>query len=216
MADNKYLGLRMLWWYLIYGGVFVVILILCSLIVFLGDNSWWWVGVPAIISVIGLIIMSIIFLVMSLSRSVPIVTKQDPELIKDKVIEAIKRDEENPDNFIVENYVIRHEGNPQGKKTQIMHLWGDGYESGDRIDVIINMENDKLEMSRLTASTEEKVNEAIRKAAEDPEIEVVSKKIFGFDTFGRAREETETRTPLSKTEKEVKEQQENADAHAAY
>lgn len=208
--------LKPIWWILIIGGIILIILGIVLTIVLITQTSWWWFfGTLIAIFVIGAI-SGLFFLLARWSNRQPVVTRQDPQELKKKVIESIKYDEDNPDNFIVENQRIYNVGDPSKPKTQLIHFWGKGSESGTKIDVIANLMTPKLEITRIDGGiTEEQKKDIIRQMAENPEPETSQKTTMAYDPFGRPITTIESKGLTSIAEKEQQQQQKEADLQNA-
>lgn len=173
-------------------------------------SSWWWFfGVLIIEAVLG-IVSGIIFVVIKLQAQKPIKTRLDPKTAKEKAINDLKNDEDNPDNFVVEKQVLMRVGEPNAPRTPVLWLSGIGSELNQRIDAIINLDAQKLEITWLRNATENQIRDAVRLMAENPETEILEQSSQSLDAFGRPTITTTTRK-ISQREKEEKEQQKEAD-----
>lgn len=184
--------------------------------VFFSDTSWWITGGIAIFEFVVGVIGLFIWLIMKIKGKAPPKMKLSPKDAKEKVIEEIKMDEDNPDNFIPERQVIKRVGDPRYPRTPIMWLHGRGSETDTIIDVVVNLDSKTLEMSRVDNQSEESITDLIKGMAENPEtISEIQKSKTSWDNFGRPSTEIETQK-MSTAEKEQKKQEEEADKANTY
>lgn len=197
------------WWTIAIITIVVIILSLVFFISLLTNASWWWFFGTLIILVVVGTISAFAYLVYKLKNREPVKVRLDPKTAEDKAVNEIKYDEHNPDNFMIEKRRIVRVGEPGHERTTILHLQGKGTELGTRIDVVINLDNPKLEMSRIDGATDNIVERTIRQMAEHPEIEVLDK-VTSFDPFGRPTMTQEIRR-ISQAQKEYEQKEKEAD-----
>lgn len=150
--------------------------------------------------VCGLFIGAII-IALKWKRKQPPKIRLDPKSAKQKAINECKNDEDNPDNFIVKNWVIKRVGQEGLPRTPILWLTGVGSELKEKIDAIVNLDNPKGEIGWMRDKTDIEVKEAIRLMAENPESEITEQTVTGFDPYGRPQSTTTTKK-VSQREKE--------------
>lgn len=194
--------------------IFLVIFVFIITKLVLDLSLWWTGGLLIIEAVIGLI-SGVSYLIYKLQRIESPVTRQDPTEIKQVIITEIQQDLENPDNFKIEKQRIINTGEPNKPKTQLVWFKGYGTELNNRIDVVVNLMNPKLEYSRLDGATDEEIKETIRQMAENPETEVVSKTTIAQDIFGRPVQTTETKG-VTLAEKELNKEKEEAELKGTF
>lgn len=185
-------------------------------IVLVADISWWWLGGTSIFEFFALILGGVIISVIKFQKDDIVQIRQDPLEIEKQVIRAIQYDEDNPDNFEIKDREIINVGDPAKPKTQILYLSGEGTEVGMKIDVLINLQREKLEMSRLIGKPKEYVEEVLRRMAENPETSTVEKITTTSDAWGRPSQTLERRTPSSLAEIELEDQKKEADFKNAF
>lgn len=173
-------------------------------------KSWWWTGGLFLFEFILGLLASIIFLVIKLSKPKSLKTRLSSKDAEAKAIKAIKYDESNPDNFVVNTRTIINVGQDGYKRTPILKLSGWGSEFNEKIDALINMDSTKLEMSVLRNETEAMVEKVVQRMAENPEVQITTTRSISMDNFGRPIR-TETEKKPSHKEKEQKEQETQAD-----
>lgn len=211
--------IKPLWWF-IGIGVLVAIILVAVLIItrVLIDPplTWWWFGGTLILILVLGAISGVIFVIYRMQKAQPEKVKLDPKTAKEKAIKDIQYDEHNPDNFKIQKEKIWRVGEPGKPRTTILQLSGFGTELNQKIDVLINLDTNKLEMSRIDGGTDEEIRETIMRMAEYPEIEEVDKTSTSFDpATGRYSTEKTTKR-LSKAEKEMQENKEQADLANTY
>jgi len=199
------------WWILIILVISSIpIGITITINVLIETTSWWLTGAVAIIEVVFGIIIGVIALVVRLQKQQPPKVRLDPKTAKELAIHNIKYDTDNPDNFIPDKQIIKRVGSEGNPRTPILHLSGDGSETDTKIDVIINLDNPKLEMSRLDNASDIEVEEVIRGMAEHPEIIEIEKTTTKFDQYNRPVTDTEKRK-VSHAEKQAFEEEKAQD-----
>ncbi len=207
--------IRRIWWILIIGVIAVVPVGIALTINIIFDITWWltW-GVGIFEGLLGLVAF-FIWLVVKIQVQVPPKIRLSPADAKEKVIEDIKMDDNNPDNFIPETQIIKRVGEKGQPRTPILWLHGIGSETDTRIDAIVNLDNIKLEMSRLDNAPKSEVEQTIEKMAEFPETLEVEKATTQFDAFNRPITTIETKK-LSQAEKTAEKEKEEADKAGVY
>lgn len=85
----------------------------------------------------------------------------------------------------------------------------------ETIDIVINLNNPKKEISRLHNKPETEVAMAIRLIAENPEDEIKEERIVGTDEFGRLTTTIKTvrQSVAEKKEEEIKKEAEELNAY---
>ena len=121
----------------------------------------------------------------------------------------MKMEDDNPDNFKITQEKTIHRGN-KGLETPILLLEGYGTELNERRVVIINMNNPKQKMTKLTDPSLEDIEKYANLIADNPqEPDIKEETITGMDAFGRPTTTTKRVSPSS-TES-VKKEEEDAE-----
>lgn len=170
---------------LIISGIFTFILLLFSLIVLalILKLNWWWFFGTLIGSAVIWLTIGFIMLIKKLNAPLPERIKIDIKDAKEKEVNAIKLDSDNPDNFMIEKSRLERHGREGAEKTPILILEGYGTEKMQKRVSIINLNNPDKEVTRLIAPKPEEVQRAIRLIAENPTDEPTVEDIqtgFGF------------------------------------
>lgn len=201
--------MRPLYWILIIIGVLISILagdIITTRVIFSPPLSWWWTfGLLIIYGIIGLII-GIIYLVKFIGKKAPQEAKLTPQEAEAIATKKVLYDDSNPDNFIrTRDYVIQREGDEGKERTPILWLSGKGTETLDKIDLLINLNKPNQEILDLRNKTDEEVQEAIKKFAENPVNKIMEKRVVGRDDLGMPTTTIET-TKMSSSEQPKQEE----------
>lgn len=157
------------------------------------DVSWWWFWSTLILQAVVWAIIGIVLLIKKFKKAEKPKIRISPKTATAKAIEELKKDLNNPDNFLIIDAVINKVGQ-QGKPiTPILHLSGRGTETGDKIDAVINLNEPKGEISWLRNRTKLEIDKTIKLMAENPESEVIESTTTGQDMFGRPTSTTVTK-----------------------
>jgi len=168
--------------------------------------SWWWtigeiIGFVFIGLVIGLIILIIKVL------------KKNPEELRANINEAeayaknkLLYDDDNPDNFIRTDRILMRVGSVGTSitdRTPILWLIGQGSETKQKIDILINLKNQKEEILFLYNKNEEYIRKnVIEQFAENPKEIIETEVIPGLNEFGVNQNRVITRRVSSSQKKE--------------
>tara|TARA_Y100000310_G_scaffold60266_2_gene55629 strand:- start:968 stop:1609 length:642 start_codon:yes stop_codon:yes gene_type:complete len=172
--------------------------------------SWWWTSGFLIFFIVVDVFLGIGYLIYYLTRVDEIKTKIDAKTAEGKAIKEIKMDEHNPDNFVIDERIISNEGEAGNPRTKILHLTGIGSETQAKIDVVINLDDKKVEMTRLDNANEQKIKEAIMKTAENPADEIIEKTETGIGAFGQPITSI-TKKGMSRGDKDLAKDKKEAD-----
>jgi hypothetical protein len=172
--------------------------------------SWWWFFGTLIGEIVIGMIIGVIILVLKLKKIEPIKTKLDVKTAREKAVYQKKYDSDNPDNFIIKKQIINNVGTAGKPITRVLHLQGEGSETEQEINAVINLDKPKLEISWFSNATESQIKEIVMKTAEYPESEIREERVVGYDPFGRELKQTTVRK-VSQIEKEIKEEKKEAE-----
>ncbi len=208
---------KIVWWLVgITAFIFIILgfILLLTRVILVPPKSWWWFfGFLIFFVAIGLG-AGILFLILKLLkyRSKPEKTKVDAKTAMEKAIREKQYDVHNPDNFTPYKRRIMRVGEAGSPRTPILWLKGNGSETGNRIDAIINLDNPTKEITWIENETDKEIREAIRSMAENPESEEVQTTTTGLGQYGQPM----TTTVLKKvSRREAEQKKEEAEADRA-
>lgn len=196
--------MKPIYWILIISSAILIPNTMMIILILWLKLSWWWIILPMGADVLGGIITGVIILILKLSKRKPIEQVIDPEDAEQRAIHLLKYDNDNPDNFIRTDRIIKKVGEPGKDRTPILWLIGKGSETNSKIDMIVNLNNPKKEILILFNRSDEFVLESIRTIAENPAEQEIEETETTFDSEGRPH----TRKLFKKTSKAVLEKAE--------
>lgn len=203
------------WALIITGGVLVILGFLLIVPVIILDKSWWWFFAPFIFFAFVGIIVGIIFLVLKLRKPKPTIIKIDMKDAKHRVIEEVKNDEDNPDNFKIDKSKLFKIGEKGAERTPIGVFDGYGTEKNERRVAVVNLNNPKKETTHLPDPSEKEIEEAIRLIADNPPEEKIQESTSVFDPFtGRSITSTRIGKPSQYT-KQIEQEKKEAEEVSA-
>ena len=201
-----------LWKKLVIAGISgsVLLILLLMLIPILSERSWWWVGGPTIFIIVVWVVVAITLLALKLTKRKPAEIKLNIKDAKVRAVHEMKLDENNPDNFKIDESILKRIGEKGSTPTPVLILNGMGTELNQKRTVIINLNNPKQESTHLIDASEDKVLEYSKAIAEHPPEEEFRKETASLDMFGRPVTTTVTRRPSS-SEKKLEEEKKKAE-----
>lgn len=206
-------------WAILISIVVIIILGLVFLITRILMNpkgSWWGVGITAmVLAFVGIVALAI-WGIFKLKKQEPSKTRMDRKTAIEKAVHEILYDDHSPDNFLIEESVLMNVGEAGKPRTKILVLKGKGTESDIKIACVINLENPKLEMSRLNGWTDDTLEKTILRMAEFPESEVTDVTTTSYDPVTRSPVTTQVRTAMHRAEAEEKQKEEEANKGNSY
>jgi hypothetical protein len=172
----------------------------------------WWISIGILFGSILLcgFIALVIYMTRRVSVEEPIIKLSPEDAIKRAIYEK-KYDENNADNFVPEWVRQYNVGEPSQPRTPILRVHGKGYELSQVWDALMNLNQPKGAITWLLNPTEKEVMDSVLRMAEHPESEIIERTSIGTDPYGRPIQERMVRKSLSPAEKEVKEEQKEAE-----
>ena len=158
--------------------------------------SAWWGWSTLIILGTAWLIYGIVLLIKKLIGGEIITSKIAVGDAKRREIEAIKYDEDNPDNFLIEKTILERHGEKGKEPTPILVLKGYGTEKKQKRFSIINLNNPKEEFTRLIDPKQEEIERSIRLMAENPSEEIIEEVRQSFE-YGVPITTTKRKLPSS-------------------
>jgi len=198
-------------WYFIIGlAVSLILLIALAVLTAIFDFSWWILFWLFIFELVIWIIVGVICLILFLKKTKP-VEKVDLSELKNKIIDKMKHDEDNPDNLIVESEVTKNIGALKAEKTPVYILEGYGSEKSEKRYAIVSLKKPD-DISILINPTSSELIDQINKTADSPPQTEIHQEIpGGFDPTGRFIPPSTKITRQSSEEIKKKEEEEKAE-----
>jgi len=192
-------------WMLGFGIGSAIIMAIFISITVLGDKSWNWVAIPFGILIALAFVLALILVTWYIAkRAKPIIETPINEL-KEIVINRMKEDTDNPDNFvIIESYPVST-GERGETPTPVVIFDGYGSELEERRFAIINSVKPE-KWGFLIEPTEDKIKELITKIADFPS-EFIPEEITRKDSFGNVIETIKTQRRPTYAQKHEEEKQ---------
>jgi len=195
----------------------IALIILITRAIVSPPASWWWtLGLFFFYILIG-IIVALVFLIKKVLKQKPEELKIDLNGAEAYAKNKLLYDDDNPDNFIRVDRILKRVGEPGASvtdRTPILWLIGKGSETNQKIDILINLKNTKEEILFLYDKREEFIKEVIRTFAENPAEVVETQIIPGLDDFGRPQNKIIQRKMSSSQKKEEDKTEEGKVANA--
>lgn len=193
-----------LWmWAIIVAIIMLVLLGMMITVKLIWDLSWWFVGGLLIFEAIIGIFIIIGVVVVKFRQIKPKKERKTSKQAQEEVIEALKYDDDNPDNFIVDTKYFIMEGERGHARTPLVQFKGRGHDTNTRIDVIVNLDSPKLEYSKIINGTELQIKEIKKQMAEYPETEITETTTTGVDDFGRPKEQKVVKKVSEREKQEI-------------
>jgi len=190
----------------------IIILLTLVIILLVLKISWWLFGIPAIIISSSWAIFGFIFLIKKLMIPKESLKRIAVKDAIEKLKIAVRDDEDQGDNFILEDKIIQHRG--KVTKTPVAIVWGRGSEKNQRIVGIINLNNANEEVSILRDPTIERIMECARLIAEDPEDQIQEQTISYLNALGVPFLREKAKVPISQAERDKINEKEALDKSA--
>jgi len=197
--------MKPIWWVLLISSIVLIPLVgLIILLVWLEISLWhifWLIGFDVIVGLIALII----YIWIKWKKRPKDKLEIDPKDAEERVINAIKNDIENPDNFVIEMKRTLRVGEPGKERTPIRWLQGRGTEMMQKRDILINLNDEKGDFLDMVEKNEEYIINSAKIYAENPSSEIVEEKLMGLDEFGRPLTTVKTKKILTAEKKQQEE-----------
>ena len=187
-------------------GMFIIEIILLVFTIF-AEKSWWWVGAPAIFFGICILIFLVVFLGIFIgSRNTPIIEAK-PKEIKAQVIDEMKRDEDDPDNFRIKKEGVGMFGDKK-EPTPILILNGYGTEKQEPICILINLNNpQRRDILKGNDVTKENIIQSAERLSDHLSEYAIRKSTTTMDIFSRPITTIEELNPVERKVKEEKKEE---------
>lgn len=210
--------MKPIYWVLIILSATIIplgLIILITRVILDPARSWWWTGGTLIVYAIFGLISTIIFLIIKLSKKKPTIQKIDADDAEERAKLLLLYDSDNPDNFIRTDRVIKKVGEAGKDRTPILWLMGKGSETESKIDILVDLTNDKTYPLYLFNKDDDYVLKTIEAFAENPEKVIREERVVGIDDFGRPATTIRT-TKMSSAEKKEEEAKKEAEEASAF
>ena len=198
-----------IWVVIISLSIVIPLAIMITLIVLL-DLSWWWILFPIILQILIGITTTIIIVILKIKKRPKEKLTLDFDDAEKRAIHLLKYDDDDPDNFIREDRIIKNVGEPGKERTPILWLQGKVSEMMKRKDILINLKDKTVYPLYLSNKTNEEVENIIKDYAENPEKVEIKETVSGRDEMGMPITTVKTKR-ISRAEKQEKEDTEKAE-----
>jgi len=174
--------MKLVWKILIptIGSILILVFFLIVPVIILG-KSWWWFFIPLIFLLVIWAFIGIIIFIINLRKKTPQQLKLDIKSAKARAIREMMYDSENPDNFKIDQTKLERWGERGAEQTPILILDGKGTEKNQRRVVIINLNNQKQEATKLINPTDDEIERQVKLMAEHPPEEIREEKITSYE-----------------------------------